>query len=177
MELGAQAREPGLVQLVAPSPSTATPWRSARTELKSTARLRAPPIGTSLSRGPGSSSRDSSRPTAVLKTGSARPSKAWDDQYSGSAFVQKIWAFDSYAHDRFGCSVAVGDDDAGSNSGSVYLFHYGDVVTFVQKIVSPDGAAYDDFRSSVALSAGTLLAGTFRQQFGPRLGVRLFVHE
>ena len=87
--------------------------------------------------------------------------------------VQKITASDGAESDSFGLSVfisgdslvvgAIGDDDNGSHSGSVYLFardqggadNWGEV----QKITASDGAESDDFGRSVAIGDGTLVVG------------------
>ena len=56
---------------------------------------------------------------------------------------------------------AIRDDDAGSNSGSAYLF---DVATGSQiaKLTASDAAAWDSFGCSVALSGTTALVGAHR---------------
>jgi hypothetical protein len=94
-------------------------------------------------------------------------SNTWGDE-------QKIVSSDGATYDYFGVSVAMsgtghlvvgayGDDDKGSSSGSVYLYTlnstsntWGDE----QKIVSSDGATYDYFGWSVAMSGtGHLVVG------------------
>jgi WD40 repeat protein len=83
----------------------------------------------------------------------------------------KIVAGDAAAGDLFGWSVAISgdtaivgslvDDDAGSGSGSAYLF---DVATGNQiaKLTAGDAAAGDEFGISVAISGGTAIVGSFR---------------
>ena len=82
----------------------------------------------------------------------------------------KLTAVDAAAGDRFGVSVAISgstaivgsywDDDAGSNSGSAYLF---DVTTGIQlfKLTAADAAATDYFGHSVAISGNTAIAGSY----------------
>ena len=87
---------------------------------------------------------------------------------SGSAYVYnldgtgevKITASDGAAIDFFGISVAISDtkvivgapndDDAGSNSGSVYVYNTDG--TGEQKIMPSDGADSDQFGRSVAIN-------------------------
>ncbi|CAK0884038.1 unnamed protein product, partial [Prorocentrum cordatum] len=76
----------------------------------------------------------------------------------------KLVASDGTADDLFGSSVAVssdgarvvvgarGDDDQGSGSGSVYVLD-GATGERLLKLVASDGAAYDFFGSSVAVSS------------------------
>lgn len=101
---------------------------------------------------------------------------------SGSAYVfilaggvwtqqQKLTAIDGAAGDAFGISVGIsgdtaivganGDDDAGSNAGSVYILtRSGGVWSGVQtKFRSVDTAAGDGFGGSVAISGDTVLIG------------------
>jgi len=82
----------------------------------------------------------------------------------------KLTAADAAAADRFGRSVAVSgttvvvganfDDDAGSNSGSAYVF---DCSSFpcvqVSKLTASDAAALDQFGFSVAVSGTTAVVG------------------
>jgi predicted amidohydrolase len=94
---------------------------------------------------------------------------------SGSAYIYdlegvqlaKITASDGAANDNFGYSVAVGcgrivvgstgDDDKGSNSGSAYIFDLSG--TQLAKITASDGAANDNFGSSVAVGCGRIVVG------------------
>ena len=94
---------------------------------------------------------------------------------SGSAYVynldgtgeQKITASDAAAGDLFGCSVAISDtkivvgaesdDDAGGNSGSVYVYNLDG--TGEVKITASDAAASDGFGSRVAMSDTHIVVG------------------
>jgi hypothetical protein len=82
----------------------------------------------------------------------------------------KIVASDGAAYDYLGRSVslsgvtlavgAYGDDDKGSDSGSVHVYtRSGATWTQEAKIVAPDGAASDYFGSSVSLSGDSLAVG------------------
>jgi hypothetical protein len=108
----------------------------------------------------------------------------WDDDAgsdSGSAYIfkrdgtawteqAKITASDGAADDYFGASVAISgdyavvgaglDDDAGTYSGSAYTFKRdGTVWTQQAKITASDGAAYDYFGGSVAISGDYAVVG------------------
>ena len=86
---------------------------------------------------------------------------------TGEQFA-KLTASDGYDYDNFGCSVAIdgnlaivgmrGDDDAGYDSGSVYLF---DVTTGTQlaKLTASDGDDYDNFGGSVAIDGNIAIVG------------------
>ncbi len=100
---------------------------------------------------------------------------------SGSAYVfvkqgstwrvqAKLLASDGALYDMFGKAVAINgdtvvvganeDDDKGGNSGSAYVFvRKGTGWSQQQKIVPADGAAWDLFGSSVAVSGDTLVVG------------------
>jgi hypothetical protein len=91
---------------------------------------------------------------------------------SGTTWTQeaKLLAADGAAFDQFGISVAVssdtalvgafGDDDAGEHSGSAYVFVRGGATWTQQaKLTAADGAAFDEFGISVALSGDTALVG------------------
>jgi len=81
----------------------------------------------------------------------------------------KIVASDAAADDRFGYSVAVGsgrivvgaylNDDAGSNSGSAYIFDLDG--NEIIKIVASDAAADDVFGNSVAVGSGRIVVGAY----------------
>jgi hypothetical protein len=96
---------------------------------------------------------------------------------SGSAYIfdtttgQQLFMLlpsDGAQADRFGWSVAIsgttaivgttGDDDSGSASGSAYLFN---TITGQQlfKLLPSDGAAFDNFGYSVAMSGSTAIVG------------------
>ncbi|MGI6496308.1 MAG: FG-GAP repeat protein [Kiritimatiellia bacterium] len=108
----------------------------------------------------------------------------WDDDkgdYSGSAYVftrsgtawsqqAKLTASDGAYDDCFGWSVALDGDtalvgagwdgDKGYYSGSAYVFtRDGTNWTQQAKLTASDGAAYDNFGCSVALSGDTALVG------------------
>ena len=102
---------------------------------------------------------------------------------SGSAYVfvrsgavwteqQKLTASDGAAGDVFGVSVAVSgdtavigayhDDDKGGDSGSAYVFvRSGGVWTQQKKLTASDGAAFDYFGRSVAVSGDTAVIGAY----------------
>ena len=115
---------------------------------------------------------------------------SWDDEkgdYSGSAYIftkqsdgsfletQKLLAADGTDGDQFGRSVAVsadgstvvvgayGDDDKGTNSGSVYVFTKQANGSYLQsqKLTASDGAANDRFGFSVAVSNTSVVVGAF----------------
>ena len=87
--------------------------------------------------------------------------------YHDPEFLAKITAPDGAASDYFGNSVAISDtkivvgayldDDRGSDSGSAYIFKTDG--TYVTKITAPDGAAYDYFGNSVAISDTKIVVG------------------
>jgi hypothetical protein len=85
----------------------------------------------------------------------------------------KLTASDAAADNRFGSSVAISgataivgadlDDDAGSASGSAYLFDVSDPCNPVEiaKLTASDAAAGDIFGFSVALSGTTVIVGAW----------------
>ena len=90
--------------------------------------------------------------------------------------LAKLIAADGAANDNFGHSVAIsdgiavvgayGDEDKGSYSGSAYVFEMSDSSdatswTQVAKLTADDGAAYDNFGASVAISDGTIVVGAY----------------
>jgi hypothetical protein len=92
-----------------------------------------------------------------------RDGTAWTEQ-------AKITASDGAKYDAFGYSVAISgdyavvgahwDDDAGSASGSAYIFKRdGTAWTEQAKITASDGAASDYFGVSVAISGGYAVVG------------------
>ncbi|KAA3604312.1 MAG: T9SS C-terminal target domain-containing protein [Calditrichaeota bacterium] len=102
---------------------------------------------------------------------------------SGSAYIfnrsgatwteqQKITASDAAAGDRFGGKVSIdgdyaivgarGNSDAGSNSGSAYIFNRsGATWTEQQKITASDAAASDLFGHAVSISGDYVAVGAF----------------
>ena len=86
--------------------------------------------------------------------------------------VAKLTAADAAAYDRFGSSVAIDgntivvgasfDDDAGSASGSVYVFEkswLGSTYGQVAKLTASDSSSSDVFGISVAIDGGTIVVG------------------
>ena len=90
----------------------------------------------------------------------------------------KITASDGANDDTFGSSVAVGngrivvgahyDDDGGSDSGSAYIFDLDG--TQLAKITASDGAAGDNFGTSVAVGNGRIVVGAFDDDNGSNSG-------
>jgi len=91
---------------------------------------------------------------------------------NGTSWTQqaKLLASDGVAHDLFGSSVslsgntaligAIGDDDNGVDSGSIYVFiRNGTSWTQQTKLLASDGASEDMFGWSVSLSGDTALIG------------------
>jgi len=82
--------------------------------------------------------------------------------------IAKLTASDAATGDRFGNSVgisgtiaiigAIYDDDAGSNSGSAYLFNT-ETGQQIAKLVAIDAAEGDQFGRSVAISGNTVIVG------------------
>ncbi len=107
-----------------------------------------------------------------------KPSGGWGtwvtlSTSSKAALTAKLTASDAAADDHFGWSVAVdgdnvvvgayGNDDDGTDSGSVYLFTkpsggWVDTTETV-KLTAPDGAADDNFGDSVAAGGGRVIVG------------------
>ncbi len=107
-----------------------------------------------------------------------------DGSLSGSAYIftrsdsswtqqSKLTADDGAARDLFGVSVSVGedtalvgaygDDDAGSNSGSAYVFtRSGSTWTQQAKLPADDGGADDLFGVSVSISKDIALVGAYQ---------------
>ena len=90
------------------------------------------------------------------------------------AQVAKLTASDAAAGDNFGISVAIDgntivigahyDDDAGFDSGSVYVFHTSDGgVTYAQvaKLTASDAAEDDFFGGSVAIDGQKVVVGAY----------------
>ncbi len=91
---------------------------------------------------------------------------------SGSIWTQqaKLTALDGAAFDFFGVSVSIsgdyaivgayGNDDYGSSSGSAYIFNrVGTIWTQQAKLTASDGAAFDNFGWSVAISSDYVIVG------------------
>ncbi|CAH0379937.1 unnamed protein product [Pelagomonas calceolata] len=94
----------------------------------------------------------------------------------GTTYVEvaKLTASDAASNDYFGRSVAIdgntivvgadGDDDAGSKSGSAYVFRTSDSGASydqVAKLTAADAAASDQFGGSVAIAGGTIVVGAY----------------
>ena len=103
-------------------------------------------------------------------TGSAyvfvRSGTTWSEQ-------QKLTASDAAGSDQFGWAVAIsgdtaavgaiGNSDAGVNSGSAYIFVRNGVIwSEQQKLTASDAAASDRFSWSVAVSGDTAVIGAFQ---------------
>jgi hypothetical protein len=95
-------------------------------------------------------------------------------RYNGAAWVQeaKFTAADGAADDYFGHSVSIGgdvvvvgaygDDDKGTLSGSAYVFHYNSAAWVREaKLIAEDGAAWDCFGYSVAISGDAVVVGAY----------------
>ncbi|KAH8050094.1 hypothetical protein JL722_11630 [Aureococcus anophagefferens] len=93
---------------------------------------------------------------------------------SGDLVTAKLLASDAAKDDVFGESVAVsgdlvvvgayGNDDAGSSSGSAYVFrtrNSGASWTQTAKLLASDAAAQDNFGYSVAISGDLVVVGAF----------------
>ena len=96
---------------------------------------------------------------------------------SGSVYIyelgtwteQKLTASDGATADSFGCSVSIdgnyaivgayGDDDNGSNAGSVYVYELG---TWTErKLTASDGATDDYFGASVSIDGNYAIVGAY----------------
>ncbi|MCD4825171.1 MAG: FG-GAP repeat protein, partial [Phycisphaerae bacterium] len=127
---------------------------------------------------------------SVAVSGSYAIAGAYGDDdggsFSGSAYVfykdqggantwgqqMKLTASDAAESDNFGQAVAIagdyavagayGNDDAGSNSGSAYVFKRdGDQWTQVAKLTASDAAEEDRFGYSVAIDGDKILIGAY----------------
>ena len=94
--------------------------------------------------------------------------------------VAKLTAADAAEDDRFGYAVAIDgdtvvvgayqDDDAGSGSGSVYVFRTSDGgATYAQvaKVTAADAAWANYFGYSVAIDGNTIVVGAYQYAIGP----------
>ncbi len=82
----------------------------------------------------------------------------------------KLTALDAASFDQFGSSVSIsgdtvvvgafGNGDAGSSSGSAYVFTSGDDGTQQAKLTAPDAAAGDRFGQSVSIAGDTAVVGS-----------------
>jgi len=93
-------------------------------------------------------------------------------RWNGAAWIEEaqLTASDRARKDYFGCSVSVsdnkaiigayGNDDAGSYSGSAYIFQWdGSAWTEQVKLTASDGAAEDRFGKSVSTSGDVVIIG------------------
>ncbi|MBA4122879.1 MAG: VCBS repeat-containing protein [Acidobacteria bacterium] len=104
--------------------------------------------------------------------------RSGDEPHRPEVSQTKLTASDGAAGDLFGSSVAIsGDtaivgsyrDDIGANvdQGSAYVFvRSGTTWTQQTKLTASDGAAYDDFGNSVAISGNTVIVGSYRDYIG-----------
>ncbi|MFD1016028.1 T9SS type A sorting domain-containing protein [Winogradskyella rapida] len=94
---------------------------------------------------------------------------------SGNSWIEqtKLTASDGATYDEFGYSVAIagdyaivgarGNDDAGSSSGSAYIFmRSGNSWAEQSKLTASDGAALDFFGWSVAIAGDYAIVGAYR---------------
>ncbi len=125
----------------------------------------------------------------IYEIGWAAPSADWIEDCAGNDFGgsattaqtefivvgtqvgNRVFASDAFRSDRFGWAVAAdaetaligapGDDDAGTSSGSVYVFERDSAssMTEIQKIVAPDGTSSSLFGWSVALRGDRAAVG------------------
>jgi hypothetical protein len=90
-----------------------------------------------------------------------------------AAIESKITASDAETDDRFGTVVEISgdtaivgayrDDDSGENSGSAYIFRYdGSIWVQEAKLTASDGAASDNFASSVSIRGDTAIVAADR---------------
>ena len=86
--------------------------------------------------------------------------------------MTKLLPADGAVSDNFGYSVAISntivtvgawlDSDNGQNSGSAYIFEKNGIAwQETAKLIPSDGAASDNFGSSVAISGTTALVGAY----------------
>ncbi|MHC4527042.1 MAG: right-handed parallel beta-helix repeat-containing protein, partial [Planctomycetota bacterium] len=104
-------------------------------------------------------------------TGSYSTGSAYLFDVTTGTQLAKLTASDASSYDDFGFCVAIdgntaiigapSDDDAGSSSGSAYLF---DVTTGTQvaKLTASDAAPYDEFGRCVAIDGNTVIIGAPR---------------
>jgi hypothetical protein len=119
-----------------------------------------------------------------------RSGSAYIFGWDGSAWVeeQKLLASDGAAGDYFGRSVSVRgevaligafyDNDQGDSSGAAYIFRWnGSVWIEEQKLLASDGAADDEFGSSVSVSGNIALVGAYHENSqGYRSGSAYIFH-
>jgi hypothetical protein len=98
--------------------------------------------------------------------------------WTSTTQTAKLTASDGNRYDWFGYSVAIagktvvaGANDANNFQGAAYMYlepsgGWKTTSEFAAKLVASDGAAYDVFGTSVAISGGTLVAGSDGWQSG-----------
>ncbi|MBN2474704.1 MAG: hypothetical protein JXB62_08850, partial [Pirellulales bacterium] len=104
----------------------------------------------------------------------AMSGSAYIFEFDGSQWVERqtLTASDAARGDQFGRSVAIRgntaivgawrDDDAGTSSGSVYVFEFdGSRWTEEQKLTASDATGSDYFGHSVAISGDTAIVGAY----------------
>lgn len=104
--------------------------------------------------------------------GGSKSGSAYVFAHDGNTWTQqaKLTASDAAARDEFGISVSISgstaivgspfDDDAGSKSGSAYIFgSNGGVWTERAKLTASDAAAGDGFGNAVAIEANRVIIG------------------
>lgn len=109
----------------------------------------------------------------------AESGSAYIFTFNGSTWLQqaKLTASDGSSGDNFGQSVALSgdsviigapfDDDAGSSSGSAYVFTRSGVLWTEQaKLTASDGSSSDSFGYGVAIDHDVALVGAYRANLG-----------
>ncbi len=111
----------------------------------------------------------------TVVVGSRLGGSAYVYEWDGSGFTEtKLTASDAAPDDRFGESVSISadgqtvvvgssaDDDAGSNSGSAYVYKWDGSGFAETKLTASDAASNDFFSLSVSISAdgGTVVVGS-----------------
>ena len=100
----------------------------------------------------------------------------------------KLTASDAAAFDRFGNSVSIDgdrvvvgardDDDAGTRSGSAYIFHF-DGTSWSQetKLTASDAAAGDQFGESVSIDGDRVVVGAWQDDDGGSASGSVYVYD
>lgn len=118
---------------------------------------------------------------------------------SGSAYIfqlnsgqwsqqSKITASDGVANDSFGSSLTVAgstvvvgafaNDDAGTNSGSAYVFELGTNGWMeTTKLIPADGAAFDQFGQAISSTTSTIVVGSGRNDTAGYNAGTVYVYE
>ena len=117
--------------------------------------------------------------------GSASGSVYVFDANDLSATPTKLTAFDGTQHDNFGHSVdATADNivvgapnDGDGGEGSVYVFDANNLSTQPMKLTAFDGAAYDQFGSSVAATADKIVVSAHLDDDGGDSSGSVYVYD